>query len=170
MIVIFSFVLCFTGSRLNQPIRLLQYNGNLTFGKICFHLEIFQLVCTVNPWAVFCILLILIEMVGLGIEIRYALLRFSFFNLILLLFIYLIWEGDQKSPPFPKICHTYPTKIKLGPVIPCLKKIQKKCMNRVTHTSSSAEISIFFQQKSANFAISNNTDVGYILVHNCLFF
>ena len=32
--------------------------------------------------------------------------------------------GWAKSPP-PKICHTYPTMMKLGPVIPHPKKIQK---------------------------------------------
>ena len=34
----------------------------------------------------------------------------------------------QKAPPpkkVPKICHTYPTMIKLGTVIPHLKKIKK---------------------------------------------
>ena len=31
---------------------------------------------------------------------------------------------DQKGP-LPKICHTYPTILKLGTVIPYLKKIQK---------------------------------------------
>ena len=30
-----------------------------------------------------------------------------------------------KRYPFPKICHTYPTMMKLGSVIPCLRKIQK---------------------------------------------
>ena len=28
-------------------------------------------------------------------------------------------------PPLPKICHAYPTMVKLGTVIPYLKKIQK---------------------------------------------
>ena len=32
--------------------------------------------------------------------------------------------GGQKGP-LPKICHAYPTMMKLGTVIPCLKKIQK---------------------------------------------
>ena len=32
-------------------------------------------------------------------------------------------EGKKVSPP--KICHTYPTMMKLGTVIPHLKKIQK---------------------------------------------
>ena len=33
--------------------------------------------------------------------------------------------GGAKSPPLPKICHTYPTMMKLGSVIPYLKKIRK---------------------------------------------
>ena len=33
------------------------------------------------------------------------------------------WE--VKRLPFPKICHTYPTMMKLGTVIPYLKEIQK---------------------------------------------
>ena len=36
------------------------------------------------------------------------------------------WGGEAKSPPpLPKICHTYPTMMKLGTVTPYLKKIQK---------------------------------------------
>ena len=42
----------------------------------------------------------------------------------------------------PKIRHTYPTMMKLGTVIPYLRKMQK-CINHVTHSSSSADISIF---------------------------
>ena len=37
-----------------------------------------------------------------------------------------------KRGPFPKICHTYPTMIKLGKVIPHLKKIQKMYESRLT--------------------------------------
>ena len=42
--------------------------------------------------------------------------------------------GGQKipPPPLPKICHTYPTMIKLGTVIPYLKKIQKLYESRDT--------------------------------------
>ena len=32
--------------------------------------------------------------------------------------------GGTKSPPLPKICHTYCTMMKLGTVVPNLKKIQ----------------------------------------------
>ena len=33
--------------------------------------------------------------------------------------------GEQKGFPLPKVCHTYPARIKLDSVIPYLKKIQK---------------------------------------------
>ena len=34
--------------------------------------------------------------------------------------------GEGETPtPFPKICHTYPTIMKLGTVIPYPKKIKK---------------------------------------------
>ena len=36
------------------------------------------------------------------------------------------WRGGgAKSSPLPKICHTYPTMMDLGTVIPYLKKAQK---------------------------------------------
>ena len=35
-----------------------------------------------------------------------------------------IWGGGKKAP-LPKICHTYPIMMKLGTVIPYLKKIKK---------------------------------------------
>ena len=38
--------------------------------------------------------------------------------------------GGAKRPHFPKVCHTYPTMMKLGFVIPYLKYIQKKCESR----------------------------------------
>ena len=50
--------------------------------------------------------------------------------------------GRQKGHPLPKICHIYPTTMKLGTVIPYPKKIQKY-MNHVTHPLSSADIIIF---------------------------
>ena len=37
-----------------------------------------------------------------------------------------------KRPPLPKICHTYPTMMKLGIVIPYLKKTQKIYESRDT--------------------------------------
>ena len=42
----------------------------------------------------------------------------------------------------PKNCHTYPTMMNLGTVIPYLKKIPKN-MNHVRHRLSPAEISNF---------------------------
>ena len=41
------------------------------------------------------------------------------------------WAG-AKRPTLPKICHTYPTMIKLGTVIPYLKEIQKIYESRDT--------------------------------------
>ena len=52
--------------------------------------------------------------------------------------------GGAKRAPLPKICHTYPTMMKLGTVIPYLKKIKKKkYVNHVIQPLSSADISIF---------------------------
>ena len=51
------------------------------------------------------------------------------------------WGGGKKAP-LPKICHKYLTIMKFGAVVPFLKKIQKY-MNHVTHSLSSAGISIF---------------------------
>ena len=42
------------------------------------------------------------------------------------------WGGGAKRPPLPKICHTYPTMMKLGIVISYLKKIQKICESHDT--------------------------------------
>ena len=50
-------------------------------------------------------------------------------------------EGG-KGPYFSKTCHTYSTMMKLGTVIPYLRKIQKY-INQVTQLSSSAKISNF---------------------------
>ena len=58
------------------------------------------------------------------------------------------WEGGQKVPP-SKICHTYPTLMKLGTVTRYLKKIQKIHKSRDTpsefcwHWHFSPEISNF---------------------------
>ena len=46
------------------------------------------------------------------------------------------WARETKSPPPPphlsKICHTFPTMIKLGTVIPYLKKTQITYKSRNT--------------------------------------
>ena len=42
-------------------------------------------------------------------------------------------DGETpKRPPFPKICHTYPTMMKLRPFIPYPKKFQKIYESRNT--------------------------------------
>ena len=56
------------------------------------------------------------------------------------------WGGGQKRP-LPKICQRYPKMMKPGTAIPYLNKI-KKNMNPVTHSPSSANISIFSPQIS----------------------
>ena len=73
-------------------------------------------------------------------------------------------EGGQEDSLIPQICHTYSTMMKLGTVIPFLKKFQNY-MNHVTHLVSSANITIF-HWKSANFVISRNVNIDSILVHN----
>ena len=36
------------------------------------------------------------------------------------------WVGEKaKKPSLPKFCHTYPTMMKLGTIIPCLKNTQQ---------------------------------------------
>ena len=42
------------------------------------------------------------------------------------------WGEGGKNAPLPKICHTYPTVMKLGTVIPYPKKIQKIYESRDT--------------------------------------
>ena len=74
----------------------------------------------------------------------------------------------QKGPPFLK---------SVKHILQCLNLAQlyltqrrsKKYMNHVTHPLSSADISIF-QRKSANFAISRNTDIDCILIHDFYLF
>ena len=66
--------------------------------------------------------------------------------------------GWPKRSPLPKICHTYPVKMKLGTVIPELKKTQKIYESRVLLTLA------FFHRKSANFDISENTNIDCIYI------
>ena len=65
----------------------------------------------------------------------------------------LLTDGGDKRSTLPKICHTYSKMMKLGTVIPYLKKTQKY-MNYVTHPLISDDI-IIFHWKSVNFAIKN---------------
>ena len=71
-----------------------------------------------------------------------------------------------ENAPLPKICHTYPTIMKIG--ILYLKNIQK-IYKSVIHPLSSAGITIF-PRKSATLLISRNTDLDWILVHHFNFF
>ena len=41
------------------------------------------------------------------------------------------WGGGNKAP-LSKICHTYPTLMKLGTITPYLKKIQEIHKSRIT--------------------------------------
>ena len=74
--------------------------------------------------------------------------------------------GGSKKAPIPKICHRYPTMMKLGMVIPYLKKIQKIYESRDTPSPWVLLTSAFFHRKSENFVISRNTDVDCISIHN----
>ena len=74
------------------------------------------------------------------------------------------WGGGKKAP-LPKICHTYPTTIKLGTVVPYPRKIKK-----IYESRDSPLDQHFFHRKSANFAISKNTDIDRILIHNFYLF
>ena len=42
-------------------------------------------------------------------------------------------KGAAKKASLPKICYTYPTMMKLGRVLPYLKKIQNIYESRDTH-------------------------------------
>ena len=55
---------------------------------------------------------------GWGVEVLLTLFRMGIFEAAHR------W-GGAKRPALPIICHTYPTMMKLGTVIPNLKKIQK---------------------------------------------
>ena len=58
-------------------------------------------------------------------------------------------RGVAKSPLLPKICHTYPTMIQFGTVIPYIGKSQKYIyINNVTHPRSSADIKFFLTEFS----------------------
>ena len=70
----------------------------------------------------------------------------------------------SKKVPLPKICHTYTAMVKLGAVIPYLKKIQRMHKTRDTPLIS-ADISDF-SRKSANFAISRNANIDCIFVQS----
>ena len=79
---------------------------------------------------------------------------------------------STKGPPLPKIRYTYPTMMKLGTVIPNLKKIVK-IYKYMTHPLTSAGISIFLPEirnicciKKYNYRLHHNT---YFLIILTLF-
>ena len=68
----------------------------------------------------------------------------------------LLTDGQKALPPhFPKICHIYLIMMKLGTVIPYLKKIQKIYGSRGTPLEFCLHLH-FFIEKSTIFAISRN--------------
>ena len=73
------------------------------------------------------------------------------------------WEDWTKRFPFPKICHTYPTIMKTDTLPKEDPEISKVW---------ALMISAFFHRKPANFAISINTDIEWILyiISNCFTF
>ena len=71
--------------------------------------------------------------------------------------------GGGKKTLLPKICHTYPTTMKLGTVIPYLKKIQKKYESHDTPLELTSAI---FNRESANFVTSRNRCIDCILIQN----
>ena len=95
--------------------------------------------------------------------------EFQYENLLILFRMGLFWPahgcGQAKKLPLPKICHTYSTMMKLGTLIPYLKKFKKYINQVMHHPLSSADSSIFFPPKSANFAMSSNTDIEFVLIH-----
>ena len=73
----------------------------------------------------------------------------------------------RQKAPFPKICHKYPTMVKLA-LMNDLKKSQKNAMH-ITCPLSSADINIL-HWKSAAFVIPRNADIDCILTRNCHLF
>ena len=74
-------------------------------------------------------------------------------------FLGLFTDGEGwgvKRSHLPKICHIYLAITKLDTVTPYLKKIQKLYESRDTWVLLAPA---FFHRKSANFAISKNTDI-----------
>ena len=80
-----------------------------------------------------------------------------------------MWGAGGKKVPLPKICHTYPTIMKLGHSY-TLSKEDPKNIWMTWYTSWVLPTSAFFHQKSANFAISRNRDKDCILIHNFYLF
>ena len=73
-------------------------------------------------------------------------------------------EGAKKAPRPLNLSHIS-SNDETWHIYTLPKEDPKKYMNHVTHPLSSAEISIFYR-KSANFAVSKNTDIDCNLIHN----
>ena len=78
------------------------------------------------------------------------------------------WGGQKGTPPLTKICHTYPTMMKLGSY--SLPKEDPKNISITRHTPWVLLTSAFSHWKSANFVISRNTDIDCISMHNFALF
>ena len=63
----------------------------------------------------------------------------------------------SKKVPFSKICHTYPTIMKLDTAVRYLKRIHKIYKSRET-PHDLCWYQLFFHRKSATFVISRNAD------------
>ena len=74
------------------------------------------------------------------------------------------WEGGGLFPPVLKICHTYPTMMKLGSYT--LPKEDPKSIWLTCHIPWVLLTSAFFHQKTENFGTSTNTDIDWILINN----
>ena len=68
------------------------------------------------------------------------------------------------TPLLPKICHIYPTMMKLGSYIS--PKEDPKNIWITWYTPWVRLTSVFFRQRSANFAMSGNADIDCILIKN----
>ena len=79
--------------------------------------------------------------------------------------LFVATHGWGAQPPLHKICHTNPTVMKFGTVIPYPMKIQKIYKSHDTFILVLLT-SAFFLRKSAIFVISSNSDTDRILIHN----
>ena len=73
-----------------------------------------------------------------------------------------------KNIPLPKLCLTYPAMMKLSTAWHSFTaaKGDEKIYASLDTPLSILLILAFFHRKSANFAISINKDINYILIHN----
>ena len=87
-------------------------------------------------------------------------LRFQWLLTLLRMILFVAaHRREGKKVPFPKICQTYPRRIKLGTIIPYLNKIQELCKSRDTifefcwHQHFSPEIRKFYCIKRNRFCL-----------------